>query len=76
MRGGVGVRIEENPGVMPILETMIFRSCLGTTSRTICSTWPTNWSVNSSRVPEGALRLMTNWPGIGAREVGLCRSAG
>ena len=57
------VYIDENPGVVPMFDTMIFSSSRGTMERTTCSTWLTTWSVISSRVPVGALRLITNWAG-------------
>ena len=46
-----------------MLDTMIFKSRCGTSARTRSSTCPTSFSVNSSRVPEGAFKLMTNWLG-------------
>ena len=55
--------MEENPGVVPMLDTRILSSLRGTTSRTICSTFATSWLVISSRVPAGAFRLITNWLG-------------
>src|ERR1039458_5623254 len=52
----------EKSGVVPMLETIIPRSCGETTWRMRSSTLATSFSVTLRRVPEGALRLMTNWP--------------
>ena len=46
-----------------MFETIMSRSRGATTSRMSASTCLMYWLVNSRRVPVGALRLITNWPG-------------
>ena len=60
----------EKSGVAPMLETIMPRSSGATTWRTSASTLATSFSVTERRVPVGAFRLITNWPGVGAREEG------
>ena len=55
--------MEEKPGVMPMFETMIFKSFLRHDLADDVLDLATNLSVSSMRVPDGALTLMTNWPG-------------
>ena len=52
--------MDEYPGTTPMLETTSFRSCAGIVWWIACSTRPMSWLVTSTRVPDGALRLITN----------------
>src|SRR5258708_28193601 len=54
--------MDENPGVTPILDTILSRSLSGMIWRINASTLATSLSVTEIREPEGALILMTNMP--------------
>ncbi len=45
-----------------MFETIMFSSCSGTTRRISASSCLISFSVSSSRVPDGALTRITNWP--------------
>ena len=60
----------EKPGSTPMFETIMPRSCSGTTSRTRASSFAMSFSVSSRRVPEGLFTRMTNWPASVERKEG------